>query len=63
MISGAAMVFIWKYLVRPLGGLWDVYELLPAFIIALIMIVVVSLLTKAPEQAILDEFDAAMKAE
>ena len=28
-----------------------------------IMIVVVSLLTKAPEQAILDEFDAAMKAE
>lgn len=63
MISGAAMVFIWKYLVRPLGGLWDVYELLPAFIVALIVIVVVSLLTKAPEQEILDEFDAAMKAE
>lgn len=59
MISGAAMVFIWKYLVRPLGGLWDVYELLPAFITALIMIVVVSLITKAPEKEILDEFELA----
>ena len=60
MISGSAMVFIWKYLVRPLGGLWDVYELLPAFIVALIAIIVVSLLTKAPDQQILDEFDLAM---
>lgn len=60
MISGSAMVFIWKYLVRPLGGLWDLYELLPAFIVALIAIIVVSLLTKAPDQQILDEFDLAM---
>ncbi len=60
MISGGAMVFIWKYLVRPMGGLWDLYELLPAFIVALVAIVVVSLLTKAPEKEILDEFDLAM---
>ncbi len=57
IISGGASVFIWKYLVRPLGGAFDIYELLPAFIIASLMIVVVSLLTKAPEQEILDEFD------
>ena len=31
MISGGAMVFIWKYLVRPLGGVWNIYELLPGF--------------------------------
>ena len=55
------MVFIWKYLIRPMGGLWDVYELLPAFIVGLIAIIVVSLLTKAPEQKILDEFELAMK--
>ncbi len=58
MISGGAMVFIWKYLVRPIGGAWNVYELLPAFLVACIFIVAVSLLTKAPEQEILDEFDS-----
>jgi len=63
MISGGAMVFIWKYLVRPLGGAWDIYELLPAFIVACIAIVAVSLLTPAPTKEITDEFDkvAAMK--
>ena len=59
MASGAAMVFIWKYLVRPLGGMWNIYELLPAFIVATVAIIVVSLLTKAPEKAIIDEFDKA----
>ncbi len=59
MVSGGAMVFIWKFLIRPLGGLWDIYELLPAFIVASIAIVVVSLLTGAPQKEIADEFDAA----
>ena len=57
MVSGGAMVFIWKYLVRPIGGAWDIYELLPAFIVASIMIVVVSLLTKAPSEEIVKEFE------
>ncbi|MEG1918332.1 MAG: sodium/proline symporter, partial [Oscillospiraceae bacterium] len=47
MLSGGAMVFIWKYLVRPLGGVWNIYELLPAFLTACVAIVAVSLLTKA----------------
>lgn len=59
MISGGVMIFVWKYLVRPLGGAWNVYELLPAFIVASAAIVVVSLLTPAPEQSILDEFEKA----
>ena len=58
MISGGAMVFIWKYLVRPIGGAWNIYELLPAFLVACAFIVVVSLLTKAPEEEILKEFDS-----
>ena len=58
MISGGIMVFVWKYLVRPIGGAWDIYELLPAFLVACAFIVIVSLLTKAPEQEILDEFDS-----
>ena len=63
MLSGGAMVFIWKYLVKPLGGVWNVYELLPAFIVASLFIVVVSQLTPAPSKEITDEFDqvAAMK--
>ena len=51
------MVFIWKYLVRPMGGAWDLYELAPAFAVALVMIVIVSLITKAPEKEIIQEFE------
>ncbi len=59
MVAGGAMVFIWKYLIAPMGGVWAIYELLPAFITGLLVIVAVSLLTKAPEKSIIDEFEAA----
>ena len=59
MISGGATVFIWKYFVRPMGGILDIYELLPAFIVSLIMMVIVSLVTKAPDKEIEEEFMAA----
>ena len=58
MIVGGSMVFIWKYCIRPLGGLWDIYELLPAFILACIAIVVVSLLTPPPAKEIVEEFES-----
>ena len=58
MISGAAMVFIWKFGVAKLGGIFTIYELLPAFLISCALIVVVSLLTGEPEQEIQDEFDS-----
>ena len=38
-------------------GAWDIYELLPAFIVGLIVIVVVSLLTPAPSMEIIDTYD------
>lgn len=60
MISGAVTVFIWKYLIAPLGGVFAIYELLPSFIVACIFIVVVSLCTVAPEKEIQDEFDSVM---
>ena len=58
MLSGGIMVFVWKLLVRPLGGLWNIYELLPAFIISCIFIVIVSLVTAPPSAEIQEEFDA-----
>ena len=57
MLGGGGMVFIWKLLVRPLGGAWNIYELLPAFIFSAICIVVVSLLTPPPSEEIQKEFD------
>lgn len=58
MVTGGVTIFVWKYVVRPLGGVWNIYELLPAFIVALVFIVVVSMLTPAPEKEITDEFEA-----
>ncbi len=44
-------------MVRPLGGVWDIYELLPAFLVALVAIVVVSLATPAPDAEVEKLFD------
>jgi len=62
MIAGGVMVFVWKYLVRPLGGAWNIYELLPAFIFASVVIVIVSLLTEPPAEEITKEFDAVRRS-
>lgn len=58
MIGGGAMIFIWKFLLKPLGGIWGIYELLPGFIVGLVLCVVVSLLTPAPEKEIVEEFES-----
>ena len=60
MFTGAVMIFVWKFAVAPLGGILAIYELLPAFILSSIVIVVVSLCTAAPEAEILEEYDAVM---
>lgn len=57
MITGGAMVFIWKYGIATLGGVFAIYELLPAFIIALIVNVIVSLVTAAPADELVKTFD------
>ena len=59
MVVGGAMVFIWKFLIAPMGGVWAIYELLPAFICATVAIVAVSLITPAPEKPIVDAFQAS----
>ena len=69
MVSGATMVFVWKLVLNPFGaGLADkgyaignaltIYELLPAFIISSVVIVVVSLLTAPPSKEIEEDFEA-----
>ncbi len=58
MVSGAGMVFLWKLVISKAGGVFAIYELLPAFIFSAICIVVVSLLTKAPSKEIEEDFEA-----
>ena len=57
MIGGGIAVFVWHYLLKPMGGILGIYELLPAFIIGLALCVIVSLCTKAPEEEIVKEFE------
>lgn len=63
MVSGGVMVFVWKFLVRPMGGVFGIYELLPAFLVGLAVNVIASLLTPEPSKEIQNEFErvAAMK--
>lgn len=61
LISGAVMVFAWKFGISKLGGAFAIYELLPAFITATVFIIAVSLLTPAPEKEVTEEFDSVNK--
>ncbi len=64
MIGGGALIFIWKFAIRTaFAGTWlDIYELLPSFLLNVILVIVVSLITKAPDNKITDEFDAVTNA-
>lgn len=57
MIAGGVMVFVWKYGIATLGGAFAIYELLPAFIIALVVNVAVSLVTAAPSAELVKTFE------
>ncbi|WP_326911081.1 sodium/proline symporter [Sedimentibacter sp. MB31-C6] len=59
MLSGGIMVFFWKLVLKPMGGIFGVYELLPAFIISCILIYVVSKMTREPSEDIMKEFELA----
>ncbi len=58
MVGGAGMVFLWKLVISKHGGVFAIYELLPAFLFSCICIVVFSLLTRAPSKEIEEDFEA-----
>ncbi len=57
MLAGGVMVFVWKLILRPMGGIFGVYELLPAFIFSCLVIYFVSKSTPEPSQEIQEEFE------
>ena len=61
MVAGGVMVFVWKYGIKPMGGIWGIYELLPAFLVACAAIIIVSLATAAPSKEICDKFNSIGK--
>ncbi|MDR2245677.1 MAG: sodium/proline symporter [Treponema sp.] len=63
MLTGGIVVILWKNLIAPLGGVFAVYELLPAFILSCLVIWIVSLATAKPSEKIEEEFEDARRAE
>ena len=61
MVTGGVMVFLWNLVLKPLGGVFGIYELFPAFVLSCLAILAVSLLTPAPSAQIQQEFDLARK--
>jgi sodium/proline symporter len=69
VISGGLTVIIWDYIPffqaeggrLTLGGETGLYSLVPGFFLSLTFTVVVSLLTKAPSQEMVDEFNLARR--
>ncbi|HPS86674.1 MAG TPA: sodium/proline symporter PutP [Spirochaetota bacterium] len=59
MLAGGISVFVWKLAVRPVGGIWGIYELMPAFLISCGFIIAVSLLTRQPSEKMQQEFETA----
>lgn len=60
VVVGAVSTILFNYLKTHVGGIFSVYELLPAFILAILAIVIFSLLDKEPSQDMQDEFDQAV---
>ena len=61
MVCGGILIFVWKFLIAPVGGIWGIYELLPAFLVGLIVNLVVSRLTAAPDRSIVTVYDQVKK--
>ena len=57
MVAGGIMIFVWKYGISKLGGIFTIYELLPAFIVALLVIIIVSYATGGPSKEVMEKFE------
>ncbi len=61
MAAGAFSVIIWNSL-HHLGGIFALYEMIPAFILNVLTIIIVSLKTPAPSKKVTQLFDEVIKA-
>lgn len=61
ILSGAISVLLYENLLSPLGGIFELYSLLPCFILSFLVIIVVSLCSKKPDASILKDFEKMLK--
>ena len=61
MLSGGIIALIWPFTLAKLGGVFEIYCLLPAFVISSVLIVIVSLCTEEPSEVMKKEFEQAKK--
>ncbi len=61
MVTGGVTVLVWNFFISKLGGIFAIYELLPAFVLSSIVILVVSLLTDEPSDEIKADYDFVEK--
>ena len=61
MLTGALIVYFWKDLTASFE-LPEMYSMIPGFLLATLMIVVISLITPAPNTKISETFEKANKA-
>lgn len=57
IIFGGIMIFVWKFIITKFGGIFAIYELLPAFLFATAALVIVSIITYKPNEEINKIFD------
>ena len=61
MVSGGLTVILWDYIPlaggQTLGTVTGLYSLAIGFLISIVLIVIVSLVTKAPDEEIIKEFE------
>ena len=62
MVVGAVVVFAWKSVIPETSEWFNVYEMIPGFILASLAIIVVSLLSAEPENELKETFEKAEKA-
>ena len=57
IIIGGITTIIWRYLGLEFGGIFSLYEIIPGFLISLIVIILTSLWDKEPSVEIIEEFE------
>ena len=62
MVVGAVVVFAWKSVISETSEWFNVYEMIPGFILASLAIIVVSLLSAEPENEVKETFEKAERA-
>ena len=62
MIVGTVVVFSWKSVIVETSEWFNVYEMIPGFILASLAILIVSLISTEPNNEVKETFEKAEKA-